>query len=130
MNFNSEQKNFDGDKVAEILWLHVGDILVTDTSGAEFLTGFSTSNVSKICRPSKNDNGDVVAAKVVSQKQGKGRFIEVASLKAYFESERRAPGLQSKLNDINAKYIAMLPEKAQKAYALELAECAKVHKAS
>jgi hypothetical protein len=73
MNFNSKQKNFAGTEEKSILWLTVGETVVTD------------------------DKGQEIAPKVVSQKQGKGRFVSVESLKAYYNSERREPGLQSKL---------------------------------
>jgi hypothetical protein len=56
MNFNSKQKNFAGTEEKSILWLTVGETVVTDTEGATFLADMSVSNISKLCRPSKSDS--------------------------------------------------------------------------
>jgi hypothetical protein len=101
MNFNSKQKNFAGTEEKSILWLTVGETVVTDTEGATFLADMSVSNISKLCRTSKNDKGQEVAPKVVSQKQGKG---------------------QSKLNDHLALFLESLKNGLDERVAQEVVE--------
>jgi hypothetical protein len=122
MNFNSKQKNFAGTEEKSILWLTVGETVVTDTEGATFLADMSVSNISKLCRPSKSDSGKEIPPKVVSQKQGKGRFVSVESLKTYYNSERREPGLQSKLNDHLALFLESLKNGLDERVAQEVVE--------
>lgn len=85
MNFNSTVKNFAGTEEKSILYITLGDSTVTDTEGATFLASMSVSNISKLAR-----NGSIE-----SVKQGKGRFVNVESLRAYYDTERRAPSRMS-----------------------------------
>lgn len=97
VNMTDTRKSWDKGKDVEIFCLKLGDIEITNTSGAEALTGYSTSQISKLCRPSKDDNGKKVAPEVESTfiPGQKGRVISIASLKDYWDNKRRQPSTDS-----------------------------------
>jgi len=105
--FQESRISWDSGDSSDITILTNGDTQYTDTNGACFLTGFSVSNISKLARNNS----------IASTKFGKGRLVDIASLRSYYDNERKQPSAKTQelavLRDYASSIAKILASKAK-----------------
>jgi len=111
--FNETRKSWDSGKDGSIVVITNNDTTYTNTSGACFLTGFSVSNISKLARNNS----------IASTDFGKSRLIDIASLRSYYDTERKQPSAATQerdaLRDYATKVAKVLASKTKDTAKLE-----------